>query len=393
MTRRRLVVGFAAGGALLAAGGGGAAWWLAQDGKRDDPFDIPQAVRTPKAHLLSADAGDFVVGEEPPKRLWGKFDILSDDTPAPLPVRDVVVYGALGGGLRARNVVDGEERWTASEVKATGRYLSLSDRLVAAVDDEGVLRTYVPATGKPKWKAPAAEADELLAADGAAVYVLTKDGRLRSIGRSDAKVRWTARFPSAFRGKILPPGVAGRGRLVLRSSEGDVLVVRTDDGTEAWRLAEQSDDIQIRPAAYGDTVYLNGKNLTARTLADGDAQWTLDKRDIYDRPQSWGPPAVDAHAVYVTGEWPLRLRRSDRKEICHAAGAGAYGDAPLAPQGGGIWGLGDGGVTTDVFALFADTGDQAFTYEMPVAERRWVTADGNRVFSLLDRSLLALPVF
>ncbi|MFE0374472.1 hypothetical protein ACFW1M_02585 [Streptomyces inhibens] len=52
--------------------------------------------------------------------------MLADDTPAPLTVRDVIVVGA------------------------TGRYLSFSDRLIAAGDAKGTLRTFIASTGEPR---------------------------------------------------------------------------------------------------------------------------------------------------------------------------------------------------------------------------------------------------
>ncbi|WP_347404563.1 protein kinase [Streptomyces sp. MST-110588] len=210
LSRRRLLASLGAGGTVLAAGGAATAWWLhpGPPVKKPDLFAFPPAVRTPKAHVMSADDGDYIKGE-PPKALWGPLKVVADDSPAPLPVRDVIVLGAPGGGIAAHNVVDGRRRWTAPAIRAAGRYLSLSDRLIAAVDARGTLRTYVASTGEPKWTA-AAGADALLAADATAVYLLTKDGRLRAVGRFDARVRWTAALPAAFRGKVRPPGPRGQ---------------------------------------------------------------------------------------------------------------------------------------------------------------------------------------
>ncbi len=394
VTRRRLLTTLGAGGAVLAGGGGAAAWWFGSREPRNDPFDIPKAVKTPMANLLDADEGDFVVGEELPEKLWARHTTLSDETPAVLPVRDVIVFGALGGGLDAHNVVDGVYRWSAPEVNPRGRYLSLADRLLVALDDAGTLRTYVPATGQPKWTAPAAEGEELLAADDEAVYLLTKDGRLRAVGTSDAKVRWTARVPSPFRGKVEAPGAAGRGRLVLRTSDGDVFAVRTGDGSRAWELREQSGGITIRPAVHGDTVYLNGKNLTARRLADNEEVWTVDMENIYDEPQDWGPPTVDALHVHATATWPVRLGRVSGQEVWNSAASGAYTGTPVVPQGAGVWGLAEYGYGTEVFAVGDSDGRTWTTFKLPgEPERRWLLADGNRVFVMHDRSLTALPVF
>lgn len=148
VTRRRLLTGVAAGGAVLAVGGT-AAWWNWR-ADRDGPFDIPRAVRTPKAAVLDAKKGDYVFGETPDP-LWSVPSALAENTPAPLPVRDVVIVGAPKGGIAARGVTDGELRWSAPEVVAEQRYLSLSDELVAATRRDGTLVTFVASTGKPKW--------------------------------------------------------------------------------------------------------------------------------------------------------------------------------------------------------------------------------------------------
>ncbi|WP_204165927.1 serine/threonine-protein kinase [Streptomyces sp. NEAU-S7GS2] len=142
VSRRRLLTGLAAGGVVLAAGGGAAAAWWPRPPKptekKVDLFAYPPAVKTPMAHLLNMDNGDLVVGGSL-NVLWAVHN-LAHNTPAPLPVRDVVVFGVRGGGIAAHNVVDGKRRWAAPGIKAGGRYVSLSDRLLVAVDAKGTLR-------------------------------------------------------------------------------------------------------------------------------------------------------------------------------------------------------------------------------------------------------------
>ncbi|MET8565802.1 hypothetical protein ABZV75_36565 [Streptomyces flaveolus] len=143
----------AVGGAVLAAGGTGTGWWLLRGSKsvRQRPkglFDYPPAAQTPAARLLSADEGDYIVGGSPPE-LWGAHDVTSAKSPAPLPVRDLVIVGHPLSGVLALDVVDGKRRWSVPEMRMACRYLSLSDRLVVAADDHGTLHTFVPATGEP----------------------------------------------------------------------------------------------------------------------------------------------------------------------------------------------------------------------------------------------------
>ncbi|MEV1052429.1 hypothetical protein [Streptomyces sp. NPDC049887] len=111
------------------------AWWY---GKSGGPFDISEAVPTPKARVLDAKKGDYVLGEAP-EPIWKVPSALAEDPVAPLPVRDVLIVAAAKGGIAARSVVDGSVRWSAPDVVAASRYLSLSDRLVAAADRDGTL--------------------------------------------------------------------------------------------------------------------------------------------------------------------------------------------------------------------------------------------------------------
>ncbi|WP_407287740.1 protein kinase domain-containing protein [Streptomyces sp. BP-8] len=394
VTRRRLLTGLAAGGVVLAAGGGAAAaWWPRspkQPKKKVDLFAFPPAVRTPMAHVLNPDDGDMIIGGSP-KELWTVHS-LAEDTPAPLPVRDVIVFGTAGGGLAAHNVVDGKRRWAVQDLKATGRYVSLSDRLIAAVDAKGTLRTFVPSTGEPRWTADV-DAEQLLAADDEAVYLVTKDHRLRAVGRSDAKVRWTVRPPDGYRGTLAPTGVAAGGRLVVSTDKGDVLAFATSDGHRVWDLRNQWDGV-IRPAVHGSTVYLNGRTLTARRLADGKELWKVEARDAaWHKHQDWGPATpYDDDLLYAThGNWARKIKRSDGSKIIECRGTADL-SRPVLTQGNGVWFI-DEDIWNQVNAVDQRTGYPVWEYELPKAERRWLAADGNRVFVMNDNSLYALPVF
>ncbi|HWM40689.1 MAG TPA: PQQ-binding-like beta-propeller repeat protein, partial [Streptomyces sp.] len=391
VARRQLLIGgLAAGGVVVAGGGGTAAWWLNSRKAEENLFAYPPAADTPEADFLSEDDGDYTIGE-PPKALWKRERVVGLDSPAVLPVRDVVVFGGVDGGLVAHNVVDGKKRWAAEEVRRTGRFLSLSDRLIAAVDDRGTLRTYVASTGEPKWTVDAG-ADALLAADAKAVYLVTKDGELRSVRRSDAKVRWTAPVPRPYRKKkLLPPGIAAGGRLVVSTDAGDVLAVDTEDGSKAWEIREQSNG-PVRPARWRDTVYINGDSLTARALTDGKEQWTKKERDPWDRHETWGPPIAYPTAVYSShGTTPRCVNPYNGSEVWDSR-AGSMIGSPLAVQGRTLWSI-DEETFNQVNTVETDEGFTVWNYPLPEAKRpRWLVGGGNRVFVMNDHALYALPV-
>jgi outer membrane protein assembly factor BamB len=403
VTRRRLLTGLVTTGAVLAAGGGATAWWFGSreekappQVKKADPFDIPPAVPTPEEPLGTADLEATYMGH--PTTIWSLEDEADPFSPKLLPVRDVLVLGAAGGGIAAYDVKDGTRRWSAPDLQPKRGYLSLSDRLVAGADDEGVLRTYVPSTGKARWTCPGAEAKWLLAVDDEAVYVVTEDDTLRSVRRADGKVAWTVTPPSDFRKKLNEYAVVGRGRLVLPTTDGNVLVVGTSDGRPLWRRTDRV-EVSVRPAIENDVVYLNGKTLDACRLSDGKALWSTKLDADEDAADQWGRPVVTDEAVYaVGGAYPRRLDKSNGEEVWRGD-YDAYVASPLLVQGHGVWSVvKDEPASDDRLAVYTVTtadGEAAWRYVVsPLFQYSLrMAADGNRVFYLSDSSVYALTCF
>jgi outer membrane protein assembly factor BamB len=408
VTRRRMLIGLSTAGVVVGAGGGTAAWWLgvrggaaARTNKKSDPFDIPPAVRTPVQPL------DRLPDDDPsktgqPANIWSLGDVADVYSPVLLPVRDVLVFGAASGGIAAHDVRDGKKRWSAPSLVAKAGYLSLSDRLVVGTDSQGVLRTFVPSTGEPKWTCPGAEAMTLLGADAEAVYVLTKEGRVRSIGRTDAKVRWTVTVPADFRQKVIPPGAVGQGRVIIPASNGGVLAVRTSDGRTVWsRTAHlNSDDFTVRPAADGDAVYLNGKTLEARRLSDGQLTWAAKPGD----EDGFGAPAVSTDAVYATrGAYLTRRDKRDGSDMWTPERTGVY-NSPMTAltnsrvvlSGHGVWALDNGYSEMDPMELkTAKTADgsRGWAYDVDQFTYGHLASAANRVFLMHDSGVQALTTF
>ncbi|MFI1200002.1 serine/threonine-protein kinase (plasmid) [Streptomyces sp. BHT-5-2] len=382
LTRRRLVAA-AGGGALLAAAGGGTVWWLARDDAPADPFDIPPAAQVRIAPLGSADGT--------PKPLWGPVqDIADAGSPAPLPVRDVVVFAASGGGIAAREVTDGRERWRVGDAKAGAGYLSIGDRLVATADGEGTLRTWVAATGSPRWTVDA-QVGALLAADAHAVYLLTTDGRLRCVG-TDGRVRWTQPPPLPLSGGH-PVAALGAGHLVFCTETGDVAAVRAQDGARAWVRKGQAAGA-LRPAVDGGTVYLGGNTLAAVEVVGGRQRWALDPmRPPRRGTAGWGPPAVAGGVVYALDCDALRSVRTDGSQAVNPmmiAGVAPPWQPPVV-QGGGVWIVES--EDTGVSGLPRSGEGRPQTYALSGGRPRSIAADGNRLFVLNHATLLALPVY
>ncbi|WP_031147698.1 protein kinase domain-containing protein [Streptomyces erythrochromogenes] len=395
VSRRRLLTGLAVGGSVLAVGGGSAAWWSVAN--RAGPFDVPPAVPVPAAAVLDAKKGDYVLGETP-EPLWSISSAVAADAPAPLPVRDVVIVGAPKGGIAARSVVDGTVRWTAAEAVATNRYLSLSDRLVAAADAEGTLVTFVASTGRPKWTSPA-DAAWLLAADDEAVYVVTKDRRVRSIGRSDGRIRWTVSVDADLGKDAASRGLAAQGRLVVTATDGTVLALDTADGRKAWERREQSDDGRAAVAVSGRTLCVTGKNLSVVDVVDGKELWKAENpKPSNGTPVFWGPPTIHGDHLYATVvTLPVRLDlRTGRGTDWNFGGLLACDPpSPLVVQGNGMWSVTvnktEGGI--NVVDLSSENRPPWVFRVIKNPIRYWITGDANRVFLMDGTTLAALPVF
>ncbi|MFF2508413.1 PQQ-binding-like beta-propeller repeat protein [Streptomyces sp. NPDC058067] len=396
VSRRRLITGLVTGGAVLAAGGGATAWWLgSKEDQERDPFYAPPAVPTPKAHL-SDSSSDSGLSHGTPKRLWSAANAVNVAPLVLMPVRDVLVVGVLSGGIAAYDVRNGKHRWTIPDAHLKGGCLSLSDQLIATVDAKGTLHTYVASTGRPKWTCPGAEAAALLASDKDAVYMLTKDNRLRSVGRTDGKIRWTVRPPSEYRGKIRHRGVVDRGLMALAANDGGILVVATNDGHPVWGFPQKT-DLALQPVASDGVLYINGKTLSARRMADGKKLWSneFDPADLGAR--AWGPPSVLRDSLYVNcGDRTERLNKSDGSKVWTVLDVASL-DSPVLEQGNGVWMI-QGRVNSPtgqmrVNTLHSGTGDSTWTYDLPPGDFHSLAADGNRVFVVHDSSLTALSVF
>lgn len=389
ISRRRLVSVLAVGGTVVAAGGGAAAWWF--KGRTEaDPFALPPAARTPKADRVTASA-------KPPKPLWGPVPALGKGSAKVLPVRDVILVAGPDGSLAAYSVTDGEQRWSAAGIDPKAGFLSLSDALVAAVDTKGRLVTFVASSGERRWTAPA-QARKLLATDESAVYVSTKDGRLRSVNRSDGTVRWTVRTEADLLTERRPTGVAAKGRLVVATRPGMVVTVDTANGRPVWDIADQaSADLSlILPTVLGDTVFLNGASLTARNLADGMELWG--KSEMVDgKLQPSGPPLVHEGTVYTSqGPYVMGYRASDGTEVWRSPES-YFMYSPVAVQGDTVCAINPrpaGADGAEVRAMSRSTGKHAWARSLPAnAGSYGVNGAGNRLFVVAGEQLTALPVF
>ncbi|MGR8007884.1 protein kinase domain-containing protein [Streptomyces hypolithicus] len=398
MSRRRLLTTLAVGGTVIAAAGGSAAWWL-REPQQSDPFALPPTANTPEAQLarLRPVAGGNTPGTNPTP-IWGPLSVIGKEAWTPLPVRDVIVFAAKNGGIAAHGVEDGKLRWTAPKPDAAAGILSLSDALIAAADAKGALVTFVASTGEPRWTSPAAEARSLIAADDTAVYVATEDGRLRSISRLDGATRWTARAKVNLESKRRPTGLAAQGRLVVTTDSGAVIAVDSASGRPVWDIPDQASPAEekIRPVASGGTVYINGRSLTARSLADGTEQWS--ETEVFEgRPVAAGPPLLHGKNVYATaGPYVMGYDADDGTKSWRSA-KGYFTHSPVTLQGNTVCAMNftpHMAEDMEVWAVGHDDRRRYWTYPLDDDAGSYrVVGSGNRVFVAQGNALLALPAF
>ncbi|MFM9366986.1 PQQ-binding-like beta-propeller repeat protein [Streptomyces sp. Da 82-17] len=399
LSRRRLVTALAVGGTVVAGGGGAGVWWLrdrAEDRARAQArrererralFEVPPAAETPTARAVPLTG-------EPPEPLWELGSALHEKTGTPLPVRDVLVVADPDGGLTAHAVTDGRVRWRADRAKATatGGYLALSEALIAAVDAEGRLVTFVASTGEPRWTAPAG-ARRVLAADDTAVYVLTADGRIRSIARANGQVLWTKRVGQTDRDTKWGPATAGRSRLIVSTKQGHVVALDAASGRQVWDVAGQAsgDETSISSVVTGDVAVLNGHKLTARRLSDGRELWA-ENPVVNGKTIPAGPPLLHDGTVYVTQGEALTGYDPDTGKVRWKAPKSYHMYSPVAVQGDGVYAFRSDPVGLSLWAYSRKGRRKAWTLPLPDEPGlHWIQGDGNRVFVRDFTRLIALP--
>ena len=377
-SRRRLLTVLATAGTVVAAGGGTAAWWL-NNGKdspdAEKPVDVPPAAARPAA------AEPWAVDAEL-KPLWGPLSGADFETRAPLPVRDVVVFGAAGGGLAARRVTDGGQKWAAPDVESWAGYVTVADRLVVGVDGAGALHAHIASTGVRAWTLPGS-VEVVLAADARTVYVMTRERRLRAISVATRKTLWSVTTPVRTSAADPPAAAAGAGRLVLFSSDGKVAAVDTATGRTVWDIPSQGTEATA-PAVVKDRVYLGGGTLTARSLGDGKNVWSVPAET-----KSWGPPTVRGNEVYAAEGLLHRFAASTGRKQWTSFSNVTSEAAPVV-QAGTVWSptINDGGVE----AYSARDGEYLDDYSPDSTGTYTMSGDGNRLFVAHAGTLAAFPV-
>lgn len=382
---RRRVLTALAGGAVLVAGGGGGAWYLLN---RDDEDGSHQWDAEP--------LGTYEAGKAPAP-LWGPFDVAREEAPAPVTLRNVVVVAAQGGGLHGYDVRSGGRRWKAA--------ISLGDGplLVApgADGDEGAVLVGAGPTGevfglgadgRGRWTASAGAA-VLLAADSKAVYLVTRNNRLRAVSLSTHKPLWTAKLPVDSTAEHPARAAVAGNRMVVHGADGNVAGVEVAGGRTVWGPRRQSfAGAALVPAVDGradGVVYLGGRRLTALSTADGSQKWTQPAAE----GAGWSSPALHGKGLYAANAGDLEARAvADGQAVWTVTVAGERVTEPPTVQRNTAWVPMDDTGTEGITAVDTRKGAEAWTWVQGASGPWQSTGAGNRVFLLQGGALTAMPV-
>ncbi|MFD3335449.1 PQQ-binding-like beta-propeller repeat protein [Streptomyces sp. NPDC058700] len=389
-SRRRFLTGAAVGVAVVGAGGGAGTWWLGRDGAPSPTAGVPSAVVAPEAPFASVIDS---TPNEAPKTLWGPLDVAAPEAKTLLPVRDVVLVQAKTGGLLALSVTDGGERWRAAGIDADAGFVSVADRLVVGVDNDGVVNAFVASTGRPVWQT-GSDVGDLLAADDTHVYLVTKDDELQAVDAWTLKTAWTRPMTSPRAADGPARAAVGGKRLVIHGRDGHVAVLDTATGETAWQIKGQGTHGQI-PSISGDAVYLGGPVLMARRLGGGDFLWKEETYHLTERKVGWGSPTAVGDSVFVVDGYTARhyrtlpdVRTASTEWTQIMESPGSTLTAPVV-EGATVWlpEADDSSVTVvrkniGGAALFTVTMQREGPYRMASAAHRVFIARGGRVAAM-----------
>ncbi|MCI4040504.1 PQQ-binding-like beta-propeller repeat protein [Streptomyces sp. TRM75563] len=201
-------------------------------------------------------------------------------------------------------------------------------------------RLLVASTGEPKWTSPA-QAASLLATDAEAVYVITDDGRIRAIGRSDAKVRWTVEVDADLGVKAASRGLAAQRRLVITAVHSSVVALDTADGRQVWQHRQLTVSGRAQADQSDGTLCVTGKQLSAFDLVSGKKLWSTDRPKLpHGNPAFWSSPTVDGPILYATEViFPVQINIRTGKTTgwIYTSLLDCDAGSPLVPQGSALW--------------------------------------------------------
>lgn len=210
------------------------------------------------------------------------------------------VFGAFRNlGVRAFDLVTGEEVFATKGIAPAGALLADGDLVVCGTED-GALVRIDPDTGRAKWRKELGAPPNMgptLAAPGV-VVAFTKDRFLRAFRAEDGKEIWNIRNGATSGSESLG---AAAGRVFLTDQTGRILAFDAATGGMLWNRNEGFVGMG-GPCATSSLVIAGSRGrMTCRDAASGDFVWRIDV-DARDN----AAPAAAGGRLYVLYENQLR---------------------------------------------------------------------------------------
>src|SRR5262245_10581805 len=209
-------------------------------------------------------------------------------------------YGAFKNlGVRAFDLVTGEEVFATKGIAPAGALLADNDLVVCGTED-GELVRIDPETGRAKWKKALGSPPNMgptLAAPGV-IVAFTKDRFLRAFRADDGKEIWSIRSGAGSGAEALG---AAAGRVFLTDQSGWINALDAATGGVIWRRNEGFTEMG-GPCATGTLVVAGSRGrMTCRDADSGDYVWRID----VDARNNAAPAAAGGR-LYVLYENQLR---------------------------------------------------------------------------------------
>lgn len=237
----------------------------------ESPMSSAPAILGTRAFLTSTNNDFYAIDTETGEVAWNDQAIAESarvlSSPSPAATPDILVVGYSSGELIAYLPANGRRLW-ADTLTSTGRYTPLSvindiagrptiqDGIVYAASHSGILAAIDARTGARIWSRTFGSRQGPVIG-GDYVFVVGTGGKIACLNKIDGKIAWTRDLPEFKDGnrenRIVWTGpLLTDGRLVIASSEGDVIALSPQNG-------ETLTDMKVGQGVYIEPIAAAGK--------------------------------------------------------------------------------------------------------------------------------------
>lgn len=248
--------------------------------RTDSPMSSSPAILGSRAFLTSTNNDFYAIDTDTGEIVWNDQAIAETarvlSSPSPAVTQDILAVGYSSGELIAYLPANGRRLW-ADTLTSSGRYTPLSvindiagkpsiqDGIVYAASHSGILTAIDARTGARIWsRSFGSRQGPVIGGDY--LFVVGTGSKVAALNKIDGKVAWTRDLPEFKDGnrenRIVWTGpLIADGRLVLTSSDGDVIALSPQNG-ETLSQMKVGQAIYIEPIAAAGKVFVLTDNAT-----------------------------------------------------------------------------------------------------------------------------------